>query len=117
MAATYALAGLWSLRTHRAFRLEAALLIFWLGVALVTQDRGLLPIISLCGLLLAVEALNTAIEILCDHVTPEHHLQIKMIKDIAASASLIVLLVVMVNIGFYLLDIWRLHGAEFIGRI
>ncbi|MCX8500528.1 MAG: diacylglycerol kinase [Alphaproteobacteria bacterium] len=107
MAATYALAGLWSLRTHRAFRLEAALLVFWLVVALVTQDPGLLPIISLCGVLLAVEALNTAIEILCDHVTPEYHLQIKMIKDIAASASLIVLLVVVVNIGFWLANRWQ----------
>ena len=108
-AASYALAGLRALLPHRAFRLEAVLFFFWVGVALITQDRGLLPIISLCAVLLAVEALNTAIEILCDHVTPEHHPQIKAIKDIAAAASLIILLMVVVNGGFYLADLWRRH--------
>ncbi len=35
------------------------------------------------------EALNTAIERLCDHVTPERHPEIGRIKDVAAGAVLL----------------------------
>ena len=41
-------------------------------------------------LLLAVEALNTAIEVLCDHVTPEIHPMIKKAKDLGSAAIFIV---------------------------
>lgn len=39
------------------------------------------------GLLLSVEALNTAIERLADFVHPEHHKKIGIIKDIGAGAA------------------------------
>ena len=48
----------------------------------------LLLLLSL--LLLAVEALNTAIEVLCDHVTPEIHPMIKKAKDLGSAAIFIV---------------------------
>ena len=38
------------------------------------------------ALVLAVEALNTAIEKLCDFVHDEHHEQIGFVKDVAAGA-------------------------------
>lgn len=38
---------------------------------------------------MVVEILNTALEKLCDFVHPKLHPQIKVIKDIAASAALI----------------------------
>ena len=41
-------------------------------------------------LLLAIEALNTAIEVLCDHVTPEIHPMIKKAKDLGSAAIFIV---------------------------
>ena len=41
--------------------------------------------------LLAVELLNTAVERLSDHVTPEHHIEIGIIKD-AGSAAVFCLL-------------------------
>lgn len=48
-------------------------------------------LITLCiGGVLAFEAINTAIEILCNHVTTEVHPQIRRIKDISASAVLLV---------------------------
>ena len=50
----------------------------------------LVAVLSL--LLLAVEALNTAIEKICDHITPEQHPEIKKIKDLGASAVFILLL-------------------------
>ena len=43
----------------------------------------------LVGSVWVTEALNTAIERICDHVTPEIHPAIGRIKDIAAAAVLI----------------------------
>ena len=45
--------------------------------------------IILVGNVWITEALNTAIERLCDHVTPERHPAIGHIKDIAAAAVLL----------------------------
>jgi diacylglycerol kinase (ATP) len=42
--------------------------------------------------LLAVELLNTAIERLSDHVTPEHHIEIGIIKDAGSAAVFCLLL-------------------------
>ena len=36
------------------------------------------------------EALNTAIEELCDHVTPEEHPRIGKVKDLGSGASLLI---------------------------
>ncbi len=38
------------------------------------------------GMILTAEALNTAIEALCDFIHPNYHAKIGMIKDIAAGA-------------------------------
>lgn len=47
-------------------------------------------ILLICmGAVIAVEMLNTAIERLCDHVTPEIHPDIKIIKDVASGAVLV----------------------------
>ena len=56
----------------------------------VSRTEFLIIVLTI-GAMLAVEALNTAIEELCDHVTPEEHLQIGIIKDIASGASLLIL--------------------------
>jgi diacylglycerol kinase (ATP) len=47
-------------------------------------------VIILIGLVLAIEAVNTAIEELCDHVTPEEHERIGKVKDLSASASALI---------------------------
>ena len=44
--------------------------------------------------LMAVEALNTAIEKLCDHLTLELHPEIKIIKDLGAASVLIIVLAI-----------------------
>lgn len=47
-------------------------------------------IVMVCiGVVISLEVLNTAIEKLCDFVSPQHHEKIKIIKDIAAAAVLI----------------------------
>lgn len=49
--------------------------------------------ISFCiSMVLAAELLNSAIEILCDHVNPSYHPRVKAIKDMAAGAVLVIAL-------------------------
>ena len=45
-------------------------------------------VITLIGLVVTAEILNTAIEKLCDFVQPNHDPRIKTIKDLAAAAVL-----------------------------
>lgn len=56
----------------------------WVSLSFV---QWAIAIILLGGVWIA-EALNTAVERLCDHVTPEQHPEIGRIKDIAAAAVL-----------------------------
>ena len=42
------------------------------------------------GLVIGAELINTAIEELCNHISPKHHPQIGLIKDLAAGAVLFV---------------------------
>jgi diacylglycerol kinase (ATP) len=76
------------LRTERAIQQEFVLLVLgfplalWLGESLVERVTLIVAIVAV----LCVEFLNTAIEKLCDHVTPERHDAIKAIKDMASSA-------------------------------
>ncbi|HRJ68716.1 MAG TPA: diacylglycerol kinase [Beijerinckiaceae bacterium] len=76
------------LRTERAIQQEAFLLAiglplaFWIGA---TGWERLALVLALVAVL-CVEFLNTAIEKLCDHVTPERHDTIKAIKDMGSAA-------------------------------
>jgi len=58
-------------------------------------------VVLIIGAVLSVEALNTAIEELCDHVTPHHHPQIGKIKNLGSGASGIIG-VTAVIIGIYI---------------
>ena len=76
------------LRTERAIQQEFALLVIgfplalWLGENLAERVTLIVAIVAV----LCVEFLNTAVEKLCDHVTPERHDAIKAIKDMGSSA-------------------------------
>lgn len=79
-----------ALRSERAVRQEALVLVVSLPVALlVARDRwtALALVVSVL-LVLAVELLNTGLEKLCDHVTPEHHEAIGRVKDLGSAAVL-----------------------------
>ncbi|MBB4196454.1 diacylglycerol kinase (ATP) [Rhodoblastus sphagnicola] len=88
-ALLHSLAGLRAaLRSERAFRQELVLLVAAVPLALVlTGDpfRRAALIASIFGLM-SVELLNTAIEKLCDHVTPERNDRIEVIKDMGSAA-------------------------------
>ncbi len=89
---SYALAGLratWrhekSFRTHGLFAFGALLLL------MVLQPEPLWWALTgiMVVLVLAAELINTALEHLADHLHPEQHPNIKMVKDCAAAAVLL----------------------------
>lgn len=88
----YALRGLLLLiRDEASFRIQLAggLCIVLIGLLLHIRTADWIIVIILIGIVLALEAMNTAVEELCDHVTPEEHPKIGIVKDLAAAASAI----------------------------
>lgn len=67
-------------------------------------------ILTQIGLVWAAEAINTALEKLCDVVSPGQHPQIKAVKDLSAGAVLILALTAVLTgvilLGGRLLDVW-----------
>ena len=84
-------------------------LITLLGLWLSLSRTEWAIIITQIGLVWAAEAFNTAIEKLCDFVSPGIHPQIKAIKDLSSGAVLILaiaaVVVGVIIIGGHLLDI------------
>lgn len=85
----FALAGLmYSLRRERSVRFEAAVLVLVLAALVITHPGPLWwAAVALASAgVLAAELLNTAIEAMADHLSPELHPQIRIVKDCAAAA-------------------------------
>lgn len=88
----FALAGLaGALRAEHSFRLQLVatfgvlVALLWLRPAPVWWAVVIVTI----ALVLAAELINTALEHLADHLHPEQHPRIKMVKDCAAAAVLV----------------------------
>ena len=81
-------------RDERAVRQELCLLVVSVPLACFIAPGWLMAVLLIGSLLiiLAVELLNTGIEKLCDHVTPEHHPVIGYVKDLGSAAVLCTLL-------------------------
>lgn len=83
----------WAAANEAAVRQELAAL--GLGVplaALIARDgAGFVLLVGPLLLLLAVELLNTGLEKLSDHVTPERHPQIGLVKDLGSAAVFMML--------------------------
>ena len=75
-------------KTEPALRDEAVVLVVAvpLGLALAPNAAWYVAMIAAVLVVLAVEFLNTAIEKLSDHVTPEQHVNIGRIKDFGSAA-------------------------------
>jgi diacylglycerol kinase (ATP) len=75
-------------RSESAVRQELAVLAvaFPLGFFLAPGVGWYVAMIGVLWVVMAVELLNTAVEKLADHVTPEWHAQIGMIKDCGSAA-------------------------------
>ncbi|CAO4164180.1 diacylglycerol kinase [Methylorubrum populi] len=76
-------------RTERAIRLELALLALGLPAALLLGGSLWVRVALLASLLLMLgaEFLNTAVEKLCDHLHPDRHPRIGIVKDLASAGA------------------------------
>ena len=109
----YAAAGIGrAVKTQRnlRFHLCAAVYAHWLGL-LAGLERGELALISLCcGLVIGLELVNTAMEAVCDRVSPEPQPLIKLAKDAAAGAVLAAAIFAVVA-ALFLFGDWVLNGG------
>ena len=89
---SYAFAGLKTLllEEHNAYlHVAATFLVVALGFYFGLDSHEWIAIILCIGAVFALELINTSIEALADHVTPEKHHNIKKVKDLAAAAVLV----------------------------
>ena len=79
---------IYGFKTEAALREEIVVLAVALPVALfvASSPAWFIAMIGALLVILAVEFLNTAIEKLADHVTPEHDVDIGRIKDFGSAA-------------------------------
>lgn len=88
----YAIKGFWyACKTQLNFRvhLVCALVAVYLGYALHIARYQWLWIALCIGMVLVAELFNTAIEILCDIISPEYNKKIGLVKDMSAAAVLV----------------------------
>ncbi|MCH5599113.1 diacylglycerol kinase [Niabella ginsengisoli] len=89
----YAFSGLKAaIRSEQNFRVHlfSACVAIALGVFLHISSMEFVIIIICIGIVMAAELMNTTIEKLCDFISPQYHERIKIIKDLAAAAVLLV---------------------------
>ncbi|MEM9859091.1 MAG: diacylglycerol kinase [Bacteroidota bacterium] len=71
------------------YQVIAGVLAVTVGYLLNISTIEWVVIIVMIGLVLMAEMFNTALEKLCDHLHPEEHTAIGLVKDISAGAVLI----------------------------
>jgi undecaprenol kinase len=88
----FALAGVMhGLRRERSVRFQVVILVLvFAALAVLRPEPIWWAAVALAGAgVLAAELLNTAVETLADHLSPEFHPQIQVVKDCAAAAVLV----------------------------
>jgi diacylglycerol kinase len=112
----YAFEGLAALlRTQPNFGVHVVIALAVVVVALLLRPGpiGLALLALAIGVVLALEAMNTALEALCDLVSPGYHPLVKRAKDVSAAAVLIMaataVVVGLAVLGPRLLDLVASH--------
>lgn len=90
------IADLFRYENNARVHLLAAIGVIGIGFWLQLDRTEWAIILTQIGVVWAAEGFNTAIEKLCDLVSPGYHPQIKAIKDLSAGAVLLVVLVAVV---------------------
>ena len=67
----------------------ATVAVFIIASLLPLSSNEVITLVIVTGFVWAAEIFNTAIEKLMDHISPEYHPSVKIIKDMAAAAVLI----------------------------
>jgi diacylglycerol kinase (ATP) len=95
-----------ALKTEEAVRQEflALLAAVPLACLIATENWKRIALVALVFAVIAVELLNTCVEKLCDHVTPDRHPQIKIVKDMGSAAVLFALLATGLFLGLALME-------------
>ena len=94
-AAKNAFNGFRILLRERSAQRELFLLLISVSLFIYKPNVYTVLLVVLSFMLIAVEALNTAIEKICDHLTLEIHPEIKVIKDLGAAAVLILVIAIL----------------------
>lgn len=76
-------------QTHPKIHLTAAIIVVMAGFYFEVSVSEWIALIIIMTIVFVAEALNTALELLCDKISPEKNHVIKNIKDISAGAVLI----------------------------
>lgn len=83
----------------------------WVSLAFLTLTAvfetvfHFLFVLAVTGAMLTAEIFNTAVEELCDYIQPDHDERIKQIKDMAAGATSIALVIWYVVLGVVLYEL------------
>jgi diacylglycerol kinase len=88
----YACKGIaYCMQKERNFKIQLVCAVAAAAAGLFFKISGTewLALLLCIALVLSLEMANTAIERLCDHVQAEHHINIRVIKDVAAGAVLL----------------------------
>lgn len=102
----YAFQGLYTLiKTERNFKFHvfAFISISIAGFIFKIEKSEWLAVLIISSIILTAEALNSAIEKLCNHLHPEIHPAVKSVKDIAAGSVLISSLIAVLIAGIIFL--------------
>ena len=96
-----------ALKNEKSFRLQSLAtvgvlaLLMWLKPTPVWWALLLMN----CGMVLAAEMINTALEHTLDHLIPEHHPAVEIAKDTAAAAVLILSVTAVCVLAAFLLSL------------
>jgi diacylglycerol kinase len=96
-ATTTALNGLKILAREKAFKRELVLAFLAVAALVVEPNSFAFGLIFIVFLILTLEAVNTAIEKVCDFMQPQMDERIKEIKDLAAAAILILIVLYFIS--------------------
>jgi len=91
----YALHGIsHALRSEHSLQFQAGVCVAVLVALIVLKPRAVWWALALLAsaLVIAAELLNTALEELADHLNPQEHPRIRLVKDCAAGAVLVAVL-------------------------
>lgn len=78
------------------FHLSVSVFVVVMGFLLHISTIEWLIVLILIALVLSMEAINSALENLCDHVTPKWNNVIKKVKDLSAAAVLMVTIIAII---------------------
>lgn len=109
-AAYHGLSSVFESEQNFRIHLFAFVIVILFGVFFGLSNLEWIAILSCSFLVLICEVFNTAVEKLCDHISPNYDVLIGKVKDISAAAVLVssIMSVVVGAIVFipYLIELW-----------